>query len=117
MVISAFIWLGNAFEQSKLLIWLSEAGKMTLTHYVLHLTLGMLLFQAMSGKKYTGLLQAGSPSSPAYILAFSASLFLLSVLFSVMWSKRFSKGPLEMTMRKFSDPQKTHTRNYNHDNV
>lgn len=102
MVITICIWLGNKFFNNKALQWLAETGKMTLTHYVVHVTIGMLIFQYLTGKKYTGFLQTAMPSSPAYILAFSTLLFLGSLAFSVLWSKKFKKGPLETLMRKFS---------------
>lgn len=103
MVITTCIWLGDKFSHNRLLKWFTETGKMTLTHYVVHLTIGMLILQALTGKKYTGLLQMQTPSSPAYILVFSIIFFLLSIIFSVLWSKKFKKGPLETLMRKISD--------------
>ena len=102
LVITICIWLGERFFNNKPLQWLAETGKMTLTHYVTHLTIGMLIFQSLTGKEYTGFLPAGMPSSPAYILAFSALAFLVSVVFSVLWSRKFKNGPLETLMRKFS---------------
>lgn len=103
MVITTCIWLSDRFSQNRLLKWFTETGKMTLTHYVVHLTIGMLIFQALTGKKYTGLLQMKIPSSPAYILVFSVIFFLLGTVFSVLWSRKFEKGPLETLMRKISD--------------
>lgn len=102
MVITICIWLGNKYSHNKLLNGFAETGKMTLTHYVFHLTIGMLIFQALTGKKYTGFLQIQTPASPAYILVFSVILFILCIVFSVLWSKRFKKGPLETLMRKIS---------------
>ena len=102
MVITICIWLGDEFFNNKLLHSLAATGKMTLTHYVVHLTIGMLIFQNLTGKKYTGFLQTEMPSSPAYILTFSTIFFLVSVVFSVLWSRKFKNGPLETLMRKFS---------------
>lgn len=102
MVITTCIWLADKFSDSKLLHWLAETGKMTLTHYVVHLTIGMLVFQLLTGIKYTGFLQTGMPGSPAFILAFSTLFFLISVAFSVLWRRKCKNGPLELLMRKFS---------------
>jgi uncharacterized membrane protein YeiB len=102
MVIATSLWLGNKYPQTGIIKWLTETGKMTLTHYILHLTAGMLLVQYLTGRKYTGLLQTEAPLSPHFILFFSVSWFLLSIVFSVFWSKKFNKGPVEILMRKFS---------------
>jgi len=42
-------------------------------------------------------------SSPKYNLAFSISYFIISVLFSSIWTKKLKYGPLELLMRKISD--------------
>jgi uncharacterized protein len=102
MVIATSLWLGDKYGQTVLIKWLTETGKMTLTHYILHLTAGMLVVEYLSGKKYTGLLQTEAPLSPDVILVFSVSWFLLSIVFSVFWSKKFNKGPVETLMRKIS---------------
>jgi uncharacterized protein len=99
MVITVCIYIGDQFKYSAFINALARTGAMTLTHYVLHLTLGMLLFQWLTGMKYTGLLRTGNYVSPEYILLFSLSFFSVAVVFSGLWSKRFRKGPLEMMMR------------------
>lgn len=99
MVITVCIYIGDKFKSSLLINSLAKTGAMTLTHYVLHLTLGMLLFQWLTGLQYTGLLRIKDPASPKYILLFSLAFFSVAVLFSNLWNKRFKKGPLEMMMR------------------
>ena len=103
MIIAIYIWLGNKFSNSKLIEWLTTAGSMTLSNYVFHLTIGMLLLQIITGKKYTGLLSIENPVTPAYILFFSAAFFILTLVLNILWSKKFKKGPLEILMRKSSD--------------
>lgn len=102
MVIVFCIWVGEKFEQSLIVNWLADTGKMTLTNYVQHITIGVLLLQFLSGSTYTGFLQTGKTLSPAYILTFSIGYFVISVICSVWWTKKFSKGPLEILMRKIS---------------
>ena len=103
MVIIICIWLGEKFKNVKIVVWLSETGKMTLTNYVQHLTIGVLIFQFMTGSIFPrGHLQTGKVISPEYILMFSLCYFIVSVLFSVLWTKKFKKGPLELLMRKIS---------------
>lgn len=102
MVITICIWLGERFSGSFLIKCLADTGKMTLTNYVQHLTLGMLLLQGLTGRKYTGFLQTEMPVSPAYIFTFSVIYFILSIAFSTLWIRKFEKGPLETFMRKVS---------------
>ena len=102
MIISLCVFLGNRFANNKLLTLLSSTGQMTLTHYVFHTTLGMMLLAIVSGHTYTGLVPTEQPLKPLHIMGFSLGLFLVSVCCSYFWSKRFKKGPLEGLMRKIS---------------
>jgi uncharacterized membrane protein YeiB len=103
MVITVCIWIGEKFENNMIIKWLSDTGKMTLTNYVQHLTIGVLLFQLLTGAIFpNGQLQMGKVLSPSYILTFSFCYFIISVLFSVLWTRKFGRGPLEMLMRKIS---------------
>ncbi len=103
MMITVCIWLGEKFKKLLLIKWLSDTGKTTLTNYVQHLTIGMIIFQLLTGSKYTGgYLQMDNIISPSYILIFSCCYFVLSVALSVIWIKKFGRGPLEMLMRKIS---------------
>ena len=102
MIITACLWLGERFGAFGPVQWLAALGRMTLTNYVLHITLGMLVLQALTGRKYTGLLQMQTPVSPEYILLFSLACYGACVAFSALWSHRFSHGPLEALMRKIA---------------
>ena len=75
---------------------------MTLSHYVIHLTLGMVLMAFLTGKHYTGLLEDEKPTSSIYILTYSIIFYIFSILFSIFWSRKFKNGPLETLMRKIS---------------
>lgn len=103
MIISTCIFLGNRFAQNKLILLLAKTGKMTLTHYVMHMTVGVVIFALLTAKKYTGFPQSEMPVEPVYILLYALAFFGLSVFFSALWSKRFKNGPLEMLMRFISD--------------
>jgi uncharacterized protein len=103
MVISICMLLGERFSNNNIIIALVKTGQMTLSHYVIHLTLGMIIFGLIKGKHYTGLLEDEMPTPPIQILAFAFAFFVLSVIFSVLWGKRFKNGPLETIMRKISD--------------
>lgn len=103
MIITFCTWLGERWPDSRVLQWLSDTGKMTLTNYVQHLTLGIVVLQWLSGINYTGLLPTDKVLPPAYILLYATLYFILSVVFSVLWTKKFKRGPLEMLMRRISN--------------
>ena len=95
--------IGEKFHNSKFINAIQKTGQMTLSHYVTHLTLGMILFAQLSNKHYpNGLIQTEEPVAPIYILIYAISFFFISVLFSVIWSKKYKNGPLETLMRKIS---------------
>ena len=107
MVIAICMFIGNTFYNNKFINGfinaLIKTGQMTLSHYVIHLTLGMLVLEQLTHKNYTGFAQNNAPTPPIYILIYAISWFILSVLFSVIWRKYFKNGPLELLMRKISD--------------
>lgn len=102
MVIPICMVAGEKFPTNKLVLALQKTGQMTLSHYVIHLTLGMITMAGLTGKHYTGLLEDEKPTSPIYILVYSLLFYIFSILFSVVWSKKFKNGPLETLMRKIS---------------
>lgn len=75
---------------------------MTLTHYISHVTIGMIIFSFSTGKNYTGHLTENAATSPIFILLFAVSYFVLSCLFSKFWTKKYKNGPVETLMRKIS---------------
>lgn len=92
--------LSDRFATVPFVRGLAATGRMTLTHYVVHLTLGIGLFGGLTGHTYTGTVNEQTPESPGLILTFAVVFYALSVLFSVVWSRRFRHGPLELLMRK-----------------
>jgi uncharacterized protein len=102
MVISICMFLGSMLSGNKLVLLLSKTGQMTLTHYVVHLTIGMLVLAILANKPYTGYVGTNQPTAPIFIFMYSIAFFLLSVTFSYFWSKKFKRGPLESILRKIS---------------
>ncbi len=103
MVISICMFIGDKFSTNTFISLLVKTGRMTLSHYVIHLTIGMIIFSKLTNKKYTGLLTNDIPTEPVYIFIYATTFFLLSIAFSHFWSKRFRNGPIETLMRKLSD--------------
>jgi uncharacterized membrane protein YeiB len=102
MVISISMFIGNKFSTNKFIGLLVKTGQMTLSHYVIHLTFGMIILSKLTNKKYTGLLTKDIPTEPVYIFIYAVAFFIMSVLFSHFWGKKFRNGPIETLMRKIS---------------
>ncbi|RTY89141.1 DUF418 domain-containing protein [Flavobacterium sp. GT3R68] len=103
MVISFCMYIGELFSESRFILALQKTGQMTLSHYIIHLTIGMVLLAKLTNKNYTGLLEDEKPTLPIYILGYSILFYVFTVLFSVAWSERFKNGPLETVIRKISN--------------
>ena len=102
MLISFFMFVGNKVENKKYISAFVSTGQMTLTHYISHLTIGMIIFSIITGKNYTGHVSKTAATSPLFILLFAVCYFAVSCLFSKLWSSKFKNGPIETIMRKFS---------------
>lgn len=102
MVITTCIAIGQKFQGNGIVKALGSTGQMTLSHYIIHLTIGMLVLGKLTNKTYTGLLEDEIPTSPVIILVYSIAFFILSIIFSVVWKRLFNKGPVELIMRKIS---------------
>jgi uncharacterized protein len=102
IAISICMWIGEKIPSHPIISSLAKTGKMTLSHYVFHLTLGVLILAQLTNKRYSHYLEDEIPTAPEYILLYAIVFFALSVLFSVVWCKRFKNGPLETLMRKIS---------------
>ena len=102
MAISICMFVGNKLPKNKVISLLAKTGQMTLSHYVIHLTLGMIILSKLTKKNYTGYLPTENPTAPIYILIYATIFFIASIIFSHFWSKKFKHGPLETLMRKIS---------------
>jgi uncharacterized protein len=100
MLIALFMFIGKYVENSRLARDLANTGKMTLTHYISHLSIGIILFSLLSGKKLSLDMIGQAPLSPLLIFSFAFAYFLLSFFFSKLWSSKFKNGPLESLMRR-----------------
>jgi uncharacterized membrane protein YeiB len=102
MLISAFMYLSKFISNSKFANDLAKTGQMTLTHYISHLTIGMLLLAFLTDRAYSGKMNEQSALHPMIIFSFALAYFILSFYFSKLWTKKFKNGPFEIIMRKIS---------------
>jgi uncharacterized protein len=100
VILVCTFWIGEKIHHTRFASLLANTGRMTLTHYILSLTLGMIVLALLSGKTYMAAITDHSPLSPTVILIYSALYFGAAVLISTLWSTRFKNGPFEMLMRK-----------------
>ncbi len=98
MVIPVCMYIGEALPQNRLVQALAKTGQMTFTHYVGHLTIGVLAISFLT--QHPGMDEATTPLASVVILIIAILAFGVSVLFSVLWTKKWKKGPLESLMRK-----------------
>jgi uncharacterized protein len=102
MVISTCMIMAEKFPNSKIIHSLAKTGRMTLSFYVLHVTVGMFIFSKISHHVYTGYLTQQAPVKTIYVVSFSLMFYLACIFFSVYWTRKFKNGPLETLMRKIS---------------
>lgn len=102
IIIGLAVALGERAKQQAWLRLLVQTGQMTLSHYCLHLTLGLLGLSLLSGKALSLDLIHQPPSAAPLILGFSIGYFFFTLMFSALWRRYFSQGPLEWLMRKLT---------------
>jgi uncharacterized protein len=102
MLIALFMFLGSKLENNPWAKLFASTGQMTLSHYISHLTVGMILFSWISGRSYIDMKLTSEATSPLFILTFAIAYFIVTCLFSKLWSNKFKNGPIETLMRKIS---------------
>jgi uncharacterized membrane protein YeiB len=102
LVVLACVVIAERFAVSRIVRALAATGQCTLTLYIGHLTLGMVVLGALLSRSYSTATQDGDPTASSWILAYCALTFVLSVLLCVAWKRRFRHGPLEALMRRIS---------------
>jgi uncharacterized protein len=103
LTICLFTYVGERYKNARFIEVLAKTGQMTLSNYILHLTLGMVVLAFFLGKSYSPELSKQIPTPALYTMTFAIVFYFLSLLFTVWWSKRFIHGPLELLMRKITD--------------
>lgn len=102
MIIAVFMYIGNNVKTNGIVSALAATGQNTLTHYVLHLTVGIIIFCFIVDKPLSYDIVNLPPTSPALILAYATTYFIASILFSNWWMRKYKNGPLETLMRKIA---------------
>lgn len=71
---------------------LAPTGRMALTNYILQSAVCICIFYGMWGDRFASL-------SLASLMLFSAVLFVIQMIFSALWLRAFTQGPLEWLWR------------------
>ncbi|BFM41434.1 heparan-alpha-glucosaminide N-acetyltransferase domain-containing protein [Flavobacterium sp. CFS9] len=102
MVIAFFMYIGEKNISNRYIQNFAPTGQMTLTHYISHLTIGIILFAVLMNKDLAENLADQEATKPIYILLYSIAYFVISYYFSKLWSRHFKNGPFEALMRKIT---------------
>jgi uncharacterized protein len=103
-IILIAVWIGERFSNSLIINALKEVGQMSLTHYLSHILVGIVVFMIVF---HPDLLTQEDvfkkqPYSPLFILEYVCISFIIIILFSYWWKKKHQQGVLESLMRKMT---------------
>ncbi|WP_152970641.1 DUF418 domain-containing protein [Bacillus sp. FJAT-28004] len=87
------LYLTEKYDRGWFINAIVHTGQLTLTHYVSHVVIGIGILIVLNRLENQSLIFAST---------YSVCFFLLSILFSVLWRKKFSRGPIELLMRKIT---------------
>jgi uncharacterized membrane protein YeiB len=94
VVIVLCVRIAERFAVARWLAPLVATGQLALTLYVAHVVIGLAPLEEL------GL--GHGPRSVAFSAVWGAAFCVVAVSFSHFWRSRFSRGPLEMVMRRFA---------------
>lgn len=87
------IYISKILEKSKLIKPVVFTGQMVLSHYILHVFIGLGLLEMVGRMRGQTLI---------FSVIYSTVYFGFSVWFSFLWGRKFKRGPFELVMRKIS---------------
>lgn len=91
IVIVGSIYVTERFAENGLIRAMIHTGQLTLTHYVSHVFIGIGILIVLNRLEHQTI---------AFSLLFSCLFFVGSMLFSVLWRRKYNRGPIEIIMRK-----------------
>ncbi len=92
MIITS-IFISDFLKNKFIVKPLVYTGQMVLSHYVFHVFIGMGFLEVIGRL---------SGQTLEFSVLFASIYFIMSVIFSYFWCKKFKRGPLELLMRKIS---------------
>lgn len=79
------------FKSQKWLVFCTAMGRMSMTVYVLNVTVSLCVFNKI-GIDFEN-------RSPSFVMGMSGGFFIFAMAFSALWERKFRRGPLERMMR------------------
>lgn len=89
-IILLCVWITEKMNNRDGLSILVKTGQMSFTHYILHVVVGILSVYLLFGENNLS-------TDVAFIYAID--FCIVSIIFSMLWSQKFAKGPMSMLMR------------------
>lgn len=97
-VVAICLAIGERFAERWWLQPFLHAGQLALTIYIFHGTIGIWAIEWMGYKPHQTL---------AWILDYSALVYLFCIVAATLWRRRYSRGPVEAIMRRLTDSWKS----------
>lgn len=91
IVIVVSLYIAEKFAENGLIRAIIQTGQLTLTHYVSHVFLGIGILIVFHRLEHQTI---------AFSLLYACLFFIGSMLFSVLWRRKYNRGPIEIIMRK-----------------
>ncbi|TYA71952.1 DUF418 domain-containing protein [Seonamhaeicola marinus] len=90
MVITLCIWITEKLKHTTMFVFLVKTGQMAFTHYISHIVIGLIICITIYGENNLPLW---------YAITLALVYCFFCILFSVLWNKKYKKGPLSMFIR------------------
>ncbi|KKO55412.1 DUF418 domain-containing protein [Paenibacillus sp. DMB20] len=90
-IIAICLYVADKFAQSVLTQAVIHTGQLSLSHYIGHVVIGLGMLHI------TGYLENGSL---VFAMAYGCLYFIIAIIFSHIWRKWMTRGPIELLMRK-----------------
>lgn len=93
IMIITCIKFAERYHENKIIKTFAYTGQMVLTHYILHVVVGMGILNSINRLFNQQLV---------FSLLYACCYFVVSVFFTMLWRKKYERGMFEMLMRKIS---------------
>lgn len=90
IILIVALYITERFTKSKLVTSIIASGQMTLTHYIAHILIGVSFLEWIGRAEHQSL---------TFIYSFCIVFYIVCILFSTLWQRKFSRGPVEYLMR------------------
>jgi uncharacterized protein len=97
-IVSLCLSFGDRFAERRWITPLVHTGQLALTIYILHGTVGVWAVGWAGYKPHQTLV---------WILTYSAIFYVVMIIASTLWRRRFERGPVEAIMRRLTDSWKS----------